>query len=57
MPWTLPPCTCPRDDSGNTQGCERHDSRSDWNQATEFYANPAEPLAQSEFGTGNTNCG
>jgi hypothetical protein len=38
MPWSLPPCTCPRDDSGDTRGCERHDSRSDYNQATQFYA-------------------
>lgn len=37
MPWTFPPCTCPRDDSGDTRGCERHDSRSDWNTATQFY--------------------
>ena len=32
-----PPCTCPRDDSGNTNGCELHDSRSDWNRAIQFY--------------------
>ncbi len=35
--WTLPPCTCPRDDSGDTRGCEKHDPRSDWNQGHQFY--------------------